>query len=91
MGDAGGRRGTGSRGIKGGKWDNCNSIINKIYFKNKILKKQQLINVFLPPFPSLQNQYAHVSVRIEKKKNEIQLHAAYNRLISTLRIYADGK
>ena len=23
--------GAGQRGIKGGKWDNCNSIINKIY------------------------------------------------------------
>ena len=23
-------------GVKGGKWDNCNSIINKIYLKNKI-------------------------------------------------------
>ena len=22
--------------MKGGKWDNCNSIINKIYLKNKI-------------------------------------------------------
>ena len=33
----GGNRGAtgcaGWRGIKGGKWDNCNSIINKIYFK----------------------------------------------------------
>ena len=24
----------GWRGIKGGKWDNCNSIINKIYLKS---------------------------------------------------------
>ena len=32
-GNAGGRRATGQRGIKGRKtWDNCNSIINKIYF-----------------------------------------------------------
>ena len=32
-GDAGGRVGTGQRGIKGRKkWDNCNSIINKMYF-----------------------------------------------------------
>ena len=37
-GNAGGRGGTGRRGIKGRKkWDNCNSIINKIYF----LKKQE--------------------------------------------------
>ena len=34
LGDAGGRGVAGHRGIKGEKWDNCNSIINKI--KNKI-------------------------------------------------------
>ena len=28
-----GRRCAGWRGIKGGKWDNCNSIINKIYLR----------------------------------------------------------
>ena len=34
-GNDGGRWGTGQRGIKGRKkWDNCNSIINKIYLKN---------------------------------------------------------
>ena len=27
------------RGIKWGKWDNCNSIINKVYFKK--LKKEK--------------------------------------------------
>ena len=33
-GNDGGRGGTGQRGIKGRKkWDNCNSIINKIYLK----------------------------------------------------------
>ena len=32
--NVGGRGGTGKRGIKGRKkWDNCNSIINKIHFK----------------------------------------------------------
>ena len=31
----GGRGFAGWRGIKGGKWDNCNSIINKIYFKKR--------------------------------------------------------
>ena len=36
-GNSGGREGTGQRGIKGRKkWDNCNSIINKIYFLKKI-------------------------------------------------------
>ena len=35
-GNDGGRVGTGWRGIKGRKkWDNCNSIINKIYLKIK--------------------------------------------------------
>ena len=34
-GNEGGRRCAGQRGIKGGKWDNCNSIINKIYFLEK--------------------------------------------------------
>ena len=34
-----GRRGCGGRrGVKGGKWDNCNSITNKIYFLKKPLK-----------------------------------------------------
>ena len=34
-GDVGVRWYAGWRGIKGRKkWDNCNSIINKIYFKN---------------------------------------------------------
>ena len=30
-GNEGGRGYAGQRVIKGGKWDNCNSIINKIY------------------------------------------------------------
>ena len=32
----GGRGCAGWSGVKGGKWDNCNSIINKIYFKKTI-------------------------------------------------------
>ena len=39
-GNVGGRGCAGWRGVKGGKWDNCNSIINKIH-----LKKQPLLNV----------------------------------------------
>ena len=35
MGDAGERGGAGKRGIKGEKWDNCYSIIDKIYLKEK--------------------------------------------------------
>ena len=34
-GTAGGKRGTRQRGQKGQNWDNCNSIINKIYLKIK--------------------------------------------------------
>ena len=30
--DVGGRGCAGRRGIKGGKWDKCNNIINKIYY-----------------------------------------------------------
>ena len=53
-GNAGGGQGTRQRGIKGReKWDNYNSIINKIYFKkHKLLfidfrerKKQRNINL----------------------------------------------
>ena len=40
-GIAGGWGYAGQRGIKGGKWDNCNSIINKIYLKNKKIKKEK--------------------------------------------------
>ena len=39
-GNVGGREGTGWRGIKRRKkWDNCNSIINKILNKKKPTKK----------------------------------------------------
>ena len=41
-GNAGGRGCAGQRGIKGGKWDSCNSIIDKIYFK-KLKKKNYLL------------------------------------------------
>ena len=41
-----GRRGcAGQRGIKGGKWGNCNSIINKIFL-------QTMSEVLLPMFSS---------------------------------------
>ena len=35
-GIAGGKVGTGWRGSKGGKWDNCKSRINKIFFKRTL-------------------------------------------------------
>ena len=34
-GNVGGRGWAGGNGVKGGKWDNCNSIINKYIQKNK--------------------------------------------------------
>ena len=41
-GKVGGKGWAGWSGVKGGKWDNCNSIINKIYFKkkNKLLRNK---------------------------------------------------
>ena len=48
MGNDGGTEGAWRRGIKGRKeWDNCNSIINKIY-----LKKQALLGKFRPAAPN---------------------------------------
>ena len=35
-GDVGGRGCAGWSGVKGGKWNNCTSIINKIYLKKEI-------------------------------------------------------
>ena len=37
----GGRGYAGRRGIKGGKWDNCNTIINKIYFKKSSNRNEE--------------------------------------------------
>ena len=39
-GNVGGQGCAGQRGVKGGKWDNCNSIINEIYF----FKKERNLN-----------------------------------------------
>ena len=37
-GNVGGRGCAGWSGVKGGKWDKCNSIISKIYFKKSANK-----------------------------------------------------
>ena len=42
-GNVGGRGCAGWSGVKGGKWDNCNSIINKMYLKIKINKVVKFI------------------------------------------------
>ena len=34
-GNVGGSGWAGRRGVKGGKWDNCNSMINKIHLKKE--------------------------------------------------------
>ena len=47
-GIAGGKGGTEQSGAKGKNWDNCNSIINKIYLKKKKkYSKRQSIEIFL--------------------------------------------
>ena len=66
--NAGGRGCAGWRGIKGGggEWDNCNSIINKIYFKKNITEFHQKYNmskdefklhkfILTPTFPKFGN------------------------------------
>ena len=45
-GNADGRGVAGQRGIKGEKWDNCNSIINKIYLKKENFN-QEIENIKL--------------------------------------------
>ena len=40
------------RGIKGGKWDNCNSIINKIYLIKKEIKSLKKPHKKLPTYKS---------------------------------------
>ena len=40
-GNVGGRGWAGWSGVKGGKWDNCNSVINK-YILKKIFARQNL-------------------------------------------------
>ena len=43
----------GQDGVKEGKWDNCNSIINKYIFKKLILKKLiNFLKIVLPCLPS---------------------------------------
>ena len=47
--NAGGRVCVRWRGIKGGKWDNCSSIINKIYFlKIKKIKAPHSLSLCVP-------------------------------------------
>ena len=48
--NVGGRGCAGQRGVKWGKCDNCNNIINKIYLKNNKKFKKQKTPTFLTPF-----------------------------------------
>ena len=45
----------GWRGIKGGKWDSCNSIINTIYLKGN----DYLYYLFPVPFPPFSSSLPH--------------------------------
>ena len=40
----GGRGWAGWSGVRGGKWDNCNSIINKYILKKKVRKITMMTN-----------------------------------------------
>ena len=46
-GNVGGRACAGWSGVRGGKWDNCNSIINK-YIKKNLFLKTSIIHCFSP-------------------------------------------
>ena len=49
-------------GVKGGKWDNCNSIINKIYLKNKIkYLKRKKKNSFVGKGRARSTNHTHVT------------------------------
>ena len=39
--NVGGRGCAGQRGIKRGKWEKCNNIINKMYLKKEVSSKKQ--------------------------------------------------
>ena len=43
-GNGGGRGCAGWRGVKGGKWDNCNSVINKIYIYKILFYQIKKVN-----------------------------------------------
>ena len=53
----GGRGWAGKQGTKGGKWDNCNSIINKIYIFFKRMLTWQLANSYHFAFSLPGTQY----------------------------------
>ena len=55
----GGRGWEGCSGVKGGKWDNCNSIINKIYFFLKRSAQKGRMEVMLTLGQDLLMSTAH--------------------------------
>ena len=48
-----------AEGNKGGKWDNCNSIINKIYLKKKERRKKRK-HLFPNKFHSMSSNQEHL-------------------------------
>ena len=44
----GGNRGTVWSMTKGKNWDNCNSIINKIRIKNRLVEMEEALNELVP-------------------------------------------
>ena len=68
VGNVGGRVCAGLKGVKGGKWDNCNSIINKIYF----LKKQFVSSLKLNMYYHRIHSFQFLSIYLKEK--EIHVH-----------------
>ena len=64
-GNASGKGYAGQRGIKEGKWDNCNSIINKIYI--------YILNLLYDPVISLLDS-------CPKRNENIHPHETYTRI-----------
>ena len=70
--NVGGKRCAGWRGIKGEKWDNCNSIINKVYLKKRKKKpNSDQVSIFNCQF-----------IRYTEDRNMFKLHfrAAINKM-----------
>ena len=73
-----GRGCAGWRGVKGGKWDNCNSIINKIYFKKEIVFLIPESSFSAGPFSSI---YKYVLVSLRQTKVNTSLSNSNHSLL----------
>ena len=68
-GNAGGRGCAGQREIKGGKWDNRNSIINKTYLRKKNTKDKRTQKTSLKKKPPLSRKEVVISTHLENLLN----------------------